>query len=91
MIFVVDHHCTCFFFRFADTSMCIVGEKKFVLKGVSRSVTGALDGIEKFDSLSGEEFEVKQQKWYVCFLFLVSLAFRNWFFACIFSNVDLNF
>ncbi|BBH06082.1 hypothetical protein Prudu_017636 [Prunus dulcis] len=43
-------------------SMCIVGGKRFVSRSVNSSLTGSLE--RKCSSLSGEEFEVKQQKWY---------------------------
>lgn len=43
--------------------MCIVGGKRFVSRSVNSSLTGSLE--RKCSSLSGEEFEVKQQKWYV--------------------------
>ncbi|CAB4314862.1 unnamed protein product [Prunus armeniaca] len=41
--------------------MCIVGGKRFVSRSVNSSLTGSLE--RKCSSLSGEEFEVKQQKW----------------------------
>lgn len=69
--------------------MCIVGGKRFVSGSVNSSLTGSLE--RKCSSLCGEEFEVKQQKWYVCCLFsdvwLSKLDFCMWLLQCGFGNV----
>lgn len=68
------------------TSMCIVGGKIFASEAVESRVIGVLDRIRKCDSFfSGEEFEVKQQEWYVCFRFdcMHHLALKSNDIVCI--------